>query len=63
MRRNRLSDRVRQLETTETAVVEVGNGPPTHASYPVTLYFDQRNKELYACVAVGGGAQTWKRMT
>lgn len=63
MRRKRLSDRVRALEVSETVVCDVGNGPPTHKSYPVTLYFDQTNKELYACVAKGGGAETWKKLT
>lgn len=63
MRRQRLSDRVRALETTETVVCEVGNGPPTHKSYPVTLYFDATAKELYACVGKGGGANTWKKLT
>jgi len=63
MKRRRLSDRVRQLETEETVICEIGNGPPTHKSYPVTLYFDRTNKDLYACVAKGGGAATWKRLT
>jgi len=58
-RRARLSDRVRHLETTETATIEIGNGPPTHKSYPPMLYFDAQGKELYVCV----GGSNWKKLT
>jgi len=55
----RLSDRIRRLETIETAVVEVGNGAPTHKSYPPTMYYDAQNKRLYVCV----GGSNWKELT
>lgn len=63
MTESRLSDRVRHLETLETVICEVGKGPPDHRSYPVTLYFDYENQELYACVGRGGGTRTWKKLT
>ncbi len=56
--RRRLSDRIRELETQETVVGEVGRGVPTHRAGVLTIYLDQRTKRVYICL----GDATWREL-
>jgi len=59
VRKQNLANRVRELETHETAMVQVGRGIPDHRAGALTFYLDQRTRKLYVCI----GGTSWREVS